>query len=135
MKTKTNKEILKELVDSLDETTIKDVLSKFIKKDNKEDYKKRASDFLFETFKETKFSIFDEKDIILYNTEDDWLIQLDFKDKMCYIHTEIFMVIKEIFNYEFENYINSFLRDWIKNNLGWYNLEIDYIESPHINNK
>jgi isopropylmalate/homocitrate/citramalate synthase len=70
MKTKTNKEILKELVDSLDEKDIKEVLSRFSKK-NKEDYKKRASDFMFETFKETKFSIFDEKDIILYNTEKD----------------------------------------------------------------
>jgi hypothetical protein len=90
---------------------------------------------MFETFKETKFSIFDEKDIILYNTEKDWLIQLDSKDKMCYIHIEIWNVIEEIFNYESADEIDSFIKNWIKCNLGWYDLEIDYVESPHINNK
>jgi TPP-dependent 2-oxoacid decarboxylase len=67
MKTKSNKEILKELVDSLDEKDIKEVLSRFNKEETKEDKIKKASDFMFEILRETTCNILGEKELIFYD--------------------------------------------------------------------
>ena len=114
------KERLKELIESLDEQSIKEVLD--ILSENKEDNLKKASDFMFELCNGMSLKMTRDKEITYYNSKNEWILQQNYKNnELFYNYYRVYLFLKPLFNDDTHK-INKFIGGWVETNLNWKGL-------------
>ena len=112
-----NKEKLIEIVKSLDESKI-DLLFNELKPD----LNKEMSDFLFATINGCIMKMTGEKQITYYNSDNEWIMQQDYKNGKLWIR---FTLIWEVFENKYklnDQQIRDFINSWVETNLNWKGL-------------
>ena len=113
-----NKEKLIEIIKSLDYSKIDLLFNELNPKDNN----KEMSDFLFATINGCTMKMTGEKEITYYNSNNEWIIQQNWKKGKLYIRYDL---IWEVFYKKYNlnaNQVRDFIKLWIETNLNWKGL-------------
>lgn len=113
-----NKEKLIEIIKSLDDSKI-DLLFNEL---NPKDKYKEISDFLFSTINGCKMKMTDEKEITFYNSDNEWVIQQDYKNGNLWVRYKLIWKVFEVKYKLNDQQIREFIQSWVETNLNWKGL-------------